>query len=135
MQLPVNSLKMDFSSLLMGFGAGLSNCSRYFEDRVHPLLASSFPDLRIEYQCGSHCARVYFGRSRVYEGTRYDGILIGVSPDRYGNRCQDHGGSTHFTPRCIEGVLLMEDSLQHDKDFSWFSLEDMVSGVKSLNGE
>ena len=135
MQHPVNSLKMDFSSLLMGFGAGLRNCSSYFEDRVHPLLVSSFRDLRIEYGRGSHCGRVYFGRSRVYEGTRYDGISISVSPDRYGNRRQDHGGSMRYTPRCIEGLLLMEDSLQHDKDFSWYSLEDMVSGVKSLNGE
>ena len=134
MQLPVKSLKMDFSTLLEGFGGAFRNCTRYFEEQVRPLLASSFPDLRIEYGRG-HCCRVYFGRSRVYEGTRYDGISISVFPDRHGNRRQDHGGSTRYIPRCIEGLLLMEDSLQHDKDFSWYSLEDMISGVKSLNGE
>ena len=68
----VYSSKMDFSTLLKGFGGAFRNCTRYFEEQVHPLLASSFTNLRIEYGRGSHCAR-------VYEGTRYDGISISVS--------------------------------------------------------
>ena len=135
MQLLVNSDKMDdFLTIFKDFGPALRNCTRYFRDQVHPLLVSSFPNLRIEHR-GGHSARVYFGRSRVYEGIRYDGISITVPPERYGNRRQGQGGSTHFSLICIEALLLMEDSLQHDRDFSWFSLEDMVSGVKSLNGE
>ena len=65
----------------------------------------------------------------------YDGIAICVSWIDSGNRSQDYGGATVYTPTCIRGVLLMNDQLHKDKSFFWYSLEDMVNGVKSFNGE
>ena len=125
---------MDFRSLFRDLLGGSDACDEYFEKSVHPLLTSSFPDLNIAFAPGDHVAKVYFGRSRVYEGTYYDGISICVAPDRYGNRPRDHDGSSSFTPRCIEGILLMEGNLQNCDMFSWSSLGQMVDAVKNLNG-
>merc|ERR1712032_39669 len=126
----------DFEQLRKDHEAAFRVCARFFEDQVHPLLTSSLPDLQIEYRQGLHCARVYFGRSRVYEGTRYDGISISVAPDRCGNRLRDYGRSENFIPSCIEGLLLIEDSLQNRSElFEWNLIEDMIREVKSLSGE
>ena len=128
-------MDFDFRSAMENLQPGRNACIEYFEKSVHPLLTSSFPDLNIAFDPRWHCAQVYFGRSRVYEGTYYDGISISVAPDRCGNRSMDHGGSSSFTPRCIEGILLMEGNLQNDCDFSWYSLEGMVDAVKNFNGD
>ena len=114
-----------------------TNCVKYFEDRVHPTLSSSFPDLRISHHPGTHCARVYFGRKRKHaSGIVYDGVSISVPTDRRGNRCQDKD-VTCFTPKCIEGILLKNDGLRgmRVKMFSWTSPQEVVDSINNLNSE
>ena len=118
-------------------GADWNNCARYFQDTVHPLLVSTFPGLRIDFDPGGHSANFYFGRSRVHEGTNYDGVSVCVPPDRRGNRSEDHDGSMLFTPTFFEGDLMMEGKLQHDglRSIDWHSMDEMFSAVKNLYGE
>ena len=115
-------------------GADWNNCARYFQDTVHPLLVSTFPNLRIDFDRGSHSARIYFRRTRVHEGTNYDGVSVCVPPDRHGNRCQDYGWTTTFTPSCFEGDLMLEGKILHDglRSIDWHSIEEMTNSVKSL---
>ena len=46
-----NTVKMD-SFFVAELTANWINCARYFEDKVHPLLVSTFPGLRIDFDCG-----------------------------------------------------------------------------------
>ena len=96
-------------------------CELFMEIQIVPNLEAA--RFTVKYEKGSHCCRVYFGKTLNHEEFGpYDGISISVAADV----SRDPSG-----PKTTEGLLLLNDKLLsggYSMQY-WGSITEIINGV------